>query len=114
MLVDDEDVLALLDFEVCHLGHPAEDLLAIRARIEPRVPWHDFFDVYLAEGGAVVSDAELRFCAVWVPFFYATIAATAYDTFLNHAGFDISTGAPAIVHLPQLLQLLSGALNSAD
>jgi aminoglycoside phosphotransferase (APT) family kinase protein len=114
LLVDDDGMVGLLDFEVCHLGHPAEDLLAIRARIEPRVPWRDFFDVYLAEGGAAVSEAELEYCAVWVPFFYATIVATAYDTFVNHAGFDISTGAPAIVHLPQLLQFLSGALHAAD
>jgi hypothetical protein len=113
LLVDDGGMVGLLDFEVCHLGHPAEDLLAIRARIEPQVPWRDFFDVYLSEGGAAVSEAELQYCAVWVPFFYATIVATAYDTFVNHADFDISTGAPAIVHLPQLLQFLSGALRAA-
>ena len=113
LLTDEDGLVALLDFEVCHLGHPAEDLLAIRARIEPHVPWHDFFDVYLASGGAAVSEAELKFCSVWVPFFYATIVATAYDTFLNHAAFDISTGAPTIVQLPQLLQFLSGALRAA-
>ncbi len=114
LLVDGngDGMVGLLDYEVCHLGHPGEDLLAIRARLEPLVPWREFFDVYLAAGGAAVSDEELRFCAVWVPFFYATIAATAYDTFMDHAGFDIATGAPAIVHLPQLMQLLSGALSA--
>ena len=67
-----------------------------------------------AAGGVPVSDAELRFCAVWVPFFYATIAATAYDTFRNHAGYDVATGAPTIVHLPQLMEFLSSALHTAD
>ncbi len=113
LLVDDAGLVGLIDFEVCHLGHPGEDLLAIRARLEPAVKWHDFFDMYVAAGGAAVTDAELEFCAVWVPFFYATIVAAAYDTFVNHAGFDLSTGAPAIVHLPALMGLLSRALAAA-
>jgi aminoglycoside phosphotransferase (APT) family kinase protein len=42
---------AMLDWELCHVGDPAEDLAYCRTWIDQVLPWEDFLQVYYAHGG---------------------------------------------------------------
>ena len=43
MLVADGCVTGLLDFEISHVGNPAEDLISFRHSAESYIPWNAFF-----------------------------------------------------------------------
>jgi aminoglycoside phosphotransferase (APT) family kinase protein len=52
ILVRGGHLAALLDWELTHIGDPAQDLAFVRTLlIEPLVPWTQFLDGYLAAGG---------------------------------------------------------------
>ena len=54
ILTRDGHLAALLDWELTHLGDPAQDLAMVRTLlIEPLVPWQRFVDEYLAAGGPI-------------------------------------------------------------
>lgn len=65
LLVDDERISALLDWELCHLGRPAEDLAYVRPSVAPLLDWTEFLRRYNAAGGHDVEDSEMRFFTVW-------------------------------------------------
>lgn len=51
VLVDDGMISALLDWELVHLGHPAEDLGYCRPFIQEMDEWAEFLEAYVAAGG---------------------------------------------------------------
>lgn len=65
LLVADGRVSALLDWEMAHRGHPAEDLAYVRPAVEQLLGWDEFVDLYTRAGGPRPGPAELRFFAVW-------------------------------------------------
>lgn len=65
LLVADDRVTALLDWEASHLGDPAEELAYLRPSIEPSLAWEDFLAEYLSAGGRAPDPAALRFHEVW-------------------------------------------------
>ncbi len=58
VLVDNGRVSALLDWELAHAGHAAEDLAYIRPDVEAIMPWGEFLDAYAAAGGRPVARAR--------------------------------------------------------
>ena len=68
ILIRDGRIAALLDWELMHLGDPAEDIGNCRATlIEPFIGWNRFVDVYLSAGGdAAACDADAALAqSVW-------------------------------------------------
>ncbi len=65
ILVDEGRITALLDWELVHIGHPAEDLGYCRPFIQEMGVWDAFLDAYVAAGGrrfpaAVIDYFSLR------------------------------------------------------
>lgn len=62
-LFHEDRVTAIVDWELTHLGDPAEDLAQIwvRSLIQPFVPMRDVFAAYLAAAGACVDVARVRY-----------------------------------------------------
>jgi aminoglycoside phosphotransferase (APT) family kinase protein len=83
ILLDGDRVSALLDWELAHPGHAAEDLSYIKTDIEKIMPWQDFLEAYLARGGVPVSDAMIRFFAVWADVWRSTLACNCYTSFIR-------------------------------
>jgi aminoglycoside phosphotransferase (APT) family kinase protein len=63
-LIVDGRLNAVLDWELAHLGHPAEDLGYIRNTVEAILPWPQFLAAYRQAGGIEVSEEALRCCQV--------------------------------------------------
>ena len=51
LLFDGDRLSAVLDWELSHVGHPAEDLGYIKQTAEQSVAWEDFMAAYRDEGG---------------------------------------------------------------
>lgn len=64
LLMDGQRVSAMLDWELVHLGEPAEDLLYARLWTDQILPWQDFLDHYHLHGGPRFSDENERFYEV--------------------------------------------------
>jgi len=62
-LHDENRVVAVVDWELTHLGDPMEDLAQIwvRSLIQPFVPMHEVFDAYEAAGGATVDVNRVKY-----------------------------------------------------
>lgn len=65
ILIESGHVSAILDWEVAHLGDPAEELAYLRPSIEPLMPWSDFLDHYERAGGRRPEPSALHFFEVW-------------------------------------------------
>lgn len=64
LMVNEDRVVGLLDWEFWHVGDPREDLAYTRSFVERVMPWDDFRKLYEAAGG-VASDARTdRFYSV--------------------------------------------------
>lgn len=66
LMVDEEGrITALLDWEFSVLGDPTQDLCFVRGFVEGLMPWHDFMDVYLGEGGVPPCEEAAFFFNLW-------------------------------------------------
>jgi aminoglycoside phosphotransferase (APT) family kinase protein len=95
VLIDNGRVSALLDWELAHAGHAAEDLAYIRPDVEAIMPWGEFLDAYTAAGGRPVSAHALRYFDVWRDVWRTSMAACIYGAFIRgeHRSFIFGTVA---------------------
>jgi aminoglycoside phosphotransferase (APT) family kinase protein len=68
LIVDGEEIAALLDWEFAHLGDPQEDLAYGRPFISRMMDWEAFVDAYVAAGGARPDPAALDYYTVFGTF----------------------------------------------
>ena len=64
MLVDDT-VTAVIDWELAHLGDPSEEIAYLRPFVEPFIDWQTFLAEYHAHGGPPVNEEAIAFYTVW-------------------------------------------------
>jgi aminoglycoside phosphotransferase (APT) family kinase protein len=93
VLVEDGRVSALLDWELAHLGDPADDLGWYTCRIYTdehfipgRWPVKSFLERYQAETGAQIEAGRLRFWQVLSAFRLTVMALTGIRAFCAGAG----------------------------
>lgn len=61
VLAEDEEITAILDFEMAHIGHPFEDLGYVRPVVEQMLPWADFVAAYVDAGGRRPTQEQVDF-----------------------------------------------------
>jgi aminoglycoside phosphotransferase (APT) family kinase protein len=110
ILVHDGRVSGLIDFELTRLGHPAEDLGAIRPEAEQVMPWAEFLSIYQRAGGAEITPEELRFCDVWTAYRYRIICAMAGHVHATGQSGEIFFTLAERLESPRLLTVLVRAL----
>lgn len=64
-LVESDRLTGLLDWELAHLGHPAEDLGYIRGWVEKMLPWERYLAAYHAAGGPDSGPFAIDFYTLW-------------------------------------------------
>ena len=69
ILVEGEDISAVLDWELASVGNPAFDLGYTYHHASQLMPWQDFLQAYSASGGAAVSENETRYYALRTELF---------------------------------------------
>ena len=73
ILVQDDEVTALLDWERAHIGDPAEDLAYVRPALGGVIDWEDFMQTYVTAGGTAPSPQRMRFYSVWQDVWRASV-----------------------------------------
>ncbi len=107
---------AILDWELAHLGDPAEDIGYIRRPIlQTLMPWDQFVSCYVAEGGdpAACDKRAVSWYSVWAHTRNTVYCAYLYD--LAHKGqrSDINAIYPAIEYVARCQHYVAGELQLA-
>jgi aminoglycoside phosphotransferase (APT) family kinase protein len=64
-LIDGEDLSAILDWELAHIGNPAADLGYIRNFVGKMTSWERFMAAYEAAGGPKITPETVDFYTIW-------------------------------------------------
>jgi aminoglycoside phosphotransferase (APT) family kinase protein len=102
-LLDGDRISALLDWELAHLGHPAEDLAYIRPDIIQVMPWKAFIAAYRDAGGPEVSDQQLGYLDVWTNVWRTAMATWVYSGYARakHRNFMYASVSHNEYHVNQ-------------
>lgn len=115
LLYDGDQLTALLDWEMTHLGDPVEDLGWVYRTLwspERALPFAAFLAAYAEAGGDVPEPEHLRWYQVLAEVKHATISLTAGRAFANRDTFslrhaDRAATVPAFVI--RALELVDGS-----
>lgn len=114
MLVDDDRLSALLDWEFAHFGDPAEDIVYCRFFVEQFVEWESFLRTYERHGGTRPSPEAERFYKAWASARNSAGCAGARYFFLKEPQADARLGVSGLTFLPRFeLDAFSCAVKSA-
>jgi aminoglycoside phosphotransferase (APT) family kinase protein len=81
ILLDGDRISAILDWELCSVSHPAEDLSYMRPSLESVIPWDEYLAVYRAHSAYEVTDEAVAYFDVWCQFWRLVISASVYSAY---------------------------------
>lgn len=64
LMIENGSATALIDWELAHFGHPAEDLNYARMWVEAALPWDEFLNIYQTAGGRPYNPKHSKFFRV--------------------------------------------------
>jgi aminoglycoside phosphotransferase (APT) family kinase protein len=99
LLIDGEELVAVLDWELASIGNPAADLGYARSWLEQIVPWDSFIRSYRAAGGPEIDDATLDF--------YTLLSRLRLYTMLLQARAGIASG---VIHDLEITNICADSL----
>lgn len=101
LMMEGDEVIAVLDWERAHVGRAAEDLAYARPTFEDS-DWQRFLEEYIAAGGAPVADSTLRWFGVWQDLWRAVSAYRMRGMFLA-SPTDVTYGVSGLLLAPRFL-----------
>ncbi|MBL8267681.1 phosphotransferase family protein [Steroidobacter sp.] len=113
ILFDNGRLSAVLDFELAHVGHPAEDLGYLRKDLGKLIPWQDFIDAYLAAGGVRVPDELVLYFQIWAVVFHGVCNITAFSGYRSGVHNDVFLGTVSFVEFERVQERLLELLPSS-
>jgi aminoglycoside phosphotransferase (APT) family kinase protein len=103
LLFDGDRLSAILDWELAHLGHPAEDLAYCKPQIEAVMDWHEFLRLYESAGGTPVRDVEVAYFEIYNDAFRISTMRSATRNYLLGRHTDILIGMAGLIEQPEHL-----------
>jgi aminoglycoside phosphotransferase (APT) family kinase protein len=107
LLFEGDRLTAVLDWELAHIGHAAEDLGYIKQAAQSVVPWADFMAAYHASGGPPVDLAALRFYGLLGTVRLLMKICLARRLFEEGKTDDILKADVAAYWMPRIIQKVS-------
>jgi aminoglycoside phosphotransferase (APT) family kinase protein len=107
LLFENDRLTAVLDWELAHIGHPAEDLGYIKQAAQAVVPWADFTAAYHAAGGPPLDRAALRFYGLLGTLRLLMKICLARKLFEEGKTDDILKADVAAFWMPRIIQKVS-------
>lgn len=107
ILVQEGRLTGLLDWELAHIGHPAEDLGYVRHAVERVVDWNRFMERYRASGAPVISDAAIDFYSLWVVVRFYALAARVRSGVAAGAVPGLDLTLTSVLFPPSLARLMA-------
>lgn len=94
-IYDDSGVRAILDWEMAHLGDPAEDLAwSYRKFWGPQsfLDWNEYLDIYAQAAGREISTRNLRYYRLFCEAKHSAILVTGSKSFMDGRTLSLSSG----------------------
>jgi aminoglycoside phosphotransferase (APT) family kinase protein len=110
MLVADDRLTALLDWEFAHVGDPAEDLGIARVYAEDVMSWDEFLEIYAEAGGRPVPERRVRLAMVLQFLKGTTLVATSGRNFEEGWTREFIKGANSFTGLRLIELKIAGLL----
>ncbi len=107
ILYHGDSLTAVLDWELAHIGHAAEDLGYIKQAVQSTIPWTDFMLAYQDAGGAAVSADALRFYGLFGQVRLLMKVFIARQLFEEGRTDDILKADVALFWLPRIVHQIS-------
>jgi aminoglycoside phosphotransferase (APT) family kinase protein len=101
ILVQDGHFSALLDWELVHLGHPAEDLGYCRYFVQEIADWDMFLQAYVDAGGTRFSRAVVDYFSLRAGIHLMTLLQYGRSMFLAGLTTDINLAETATSFVPK-------------
>ena len=112
VLSENEEITAVLDWEMAHIGHPAEDLGYCKPAVETMTSWDKFMDVYREAGGADVTTIDIDYFSVSYLVHLLPTAQYVRDQFEQRRLDDVLMSTVGASFLPNFHYRLSCALSN--
>jgi aminoglycoside phosphotransferase (APT) family kinase protein len=112
ILIHGGHISGILDWEMAHVGHPAEDLAYCREEVERAMPWTEFMRIYIEHGGKEVSEEEVRYFQVWTDVFGVSSIFPAAGGYCTGKHDDLLIGAVGYIEYDYFLNRLGTILRS--
>ncbi|MET0984244.1 MAG: phosphotransferase family protein, partial [Steroidobacteraceae bacterium] len=109
-LVQDDRLMAVLDWEFVHVGDPAEDLGIVRVYAEGVMSWDEFMSIYTAAGGQPVPERRIRLSMVLQFLKGTTLVAASGRNFEEGWTKEFVKGATAFTGLRLIEQRIATLL----
>lgn len=110
MLVKDDRVTALIDWEMAAIGNPAQDLGYAYPTVVQMCDWDDFMSAYAEVAVAVPSRAEIDYYTLWGYTWLNVMLLQARAAFVSGAAHDLRLGYATAYLLARLQARLSAKL----
>lgn len=109
-LVHNGDLVGVLDWELAHLGHPAEDLGYVRGWMRKMLPWDRFIAAYHQAGGPNSAQVDVDFYTLWASLRLYSMLLQARVAIVSGALLDSEVTVCVVDYIPKLLHQTSVAL----
>jgi aminoglycoside phosphotransferase (APT) family kinase protein len=116
MLATGGNLVGIIDWEMAHVGDPAEDMAACRMNLCTDIlPWEDFRAAYIGAGGdpQVCDSKAVSFFSIWYYLRYGIMVQEVKANFLRNKRRDIVSAQIASHSADILLQYQARALDIA-
>jgi aminoglycoside phosphotransferase (APT) family kinase protein len=113
ILLDGDKVSAVLDWELTHIGHPAEDLAYIRADVQEVMAWEDYLAVYRRHVTHQITNAELYYFEVWVQFWRLAMSICIFSGYELNRHRNFIWASVACVEYQQVSDRMTHLLANA-
>lgn len=116
ILVRDGHFSGLIDWELCRIGDPAEDLAQCRMMLLPGImEWEDFVEEYVAAGGdrTACDEKAVGYFCVWVFLSHLAAHAVLREKFLAGQRTDIMAANIVAYYSALITEYLAQALKIA-
>ena len=111
LLMDDNKVSAILDWEGSHIGHPGEDLGYVRPLVEQIVSWERFMEIYCANGGAPMAQEEVDYFTFRAYLWVTLMMMRARNMFENGTVDDIRFAELGAFLVPAFVNCVGNVLD---
>ena len=112
VLVEGNSVSAVLDWELSHIGHPAEDLGYCKDEVSQVMPWEEFLSTYRLHGGPVVTDKAIRYFEIYGCLFRLATVPAIVGSFADGTLTDYLLGSAGFIEYQEYMDILEKLLLS--
>ncbi len=114
MLLDNGKITAVVDWEFCHIGDPAEELGYIRNTTGGALDWQRFMARYAERSGFDISPQRIHYFQIWGHVRNASAANLASTQFADGRSRELKLAFLPFYHVPQFIRAAQMLIDEYD